>query len=321
MAGYDLTIRIQAQQDDEAKAFFRFLQAVGRRYPVRIKYRTIEPGHFYVTVDGTPAAKIDALFQELILNRGLYYYACSIPSRNETSRQVIKPIFQELLESRFERTYPRLLSRHILGKSTDMFLCGDFYDQSAHKYEMLFRKWDLQMIGNYDFVRDLDDLLTEFMLEHLGFAKGQKSPNYNTLVDRYARQHSILTRKAKQAFKQTHKLRTRGLHRREKDIKAQQVTSIALDIYFFFEFFDEFSESQKQKTIRLNGKFYRRIKYGNEVWVDEDGKPLPESAKLADKPCRYCYVIRGKYHVSGCDMEQCPRCRGQALRCGCTQDE
>ena len=78
MAGYDLDINIKPEYHDDAKTFFEFLKSVGKKYPVTIKYRTISEGSFYITIDGSPGAKIDALFQELILNKALYYYTCSI---------------------------------------------------------------------------------------------------------------------------------------------------------------------------------------------------------------------------------------------------
>lgn len=33
--------------------------------------------------------------------------------------------------------------------------------------------------------------------------------------------------------------------------------------------------------------------------------------------CPHCRVAPGEAHGSGCDWEQCPRCGGQLIACGC----
>lgn len=181
MAGYDLTISVEPKYGLEAKLFLHFLKKAGKKYPVLISYKAFKPGHFYLTIDGSPGAKIDALFQELVLNKALYYYSCSLKSRSEVVSKVIAPIFQELLESRFDITYPIPLRKHILGDITEEIFPGYFENYHAHQYEMIFRKWDIKLIDNYNFVKDVDDLLTNFMLVNLGFRNGQKSPKYGRL--------------------------------------------------------------------------------------------------------------------------------------------
>lgn len=41
----------------------------------------------------------------------------------------------------------------------------------------------------------------------------------------------------------------------------------------------------------------------------------------AYKKCHDCGVTDGNYHHPGCDVERCPRCRGQLISCGCLDKE
>lgn len=69
-----------------------------------------------------------------------------------------------------------------------------------------------------------------------------------------------------------------------------------------------------QRTIGFSdGKqdFYR-IKYGDE-------SPRAILFGWGDVPCGDCGVIKGQYHTDGCDLEECPKCHGQALGCPCTR--
>ena len=37
--------------------------------------------------------------------------------------------------------------------------------------------------------------------------------------------------------------------------------------------------------------------------------------------CHDCKVEEGYYHISGCDMEMCPKCGGQIISCDCKNEE
>ena len=71
----------------------------------------------------------------------------------------------------------------------------------------------------------------------------------------------------------------------------------------------EIVKAQKHIGYLLNGVEYYRIKYGSEEYG--------ECEFNADIPCHDCAVLKGQYHTDGCDVEQCPKCREQALGCGC----
>ncbi|MDA7494462.1 hypothetical protein N8467_00180 [bacterium] len=70
-------------------------------------------------------------------------------------------------------------------------------------------------------------------------------------------------------------------------------------------------ESQDVTVISIDGKDHPRVRYGDE----------PEDWGANRKPCGDCAVIKGEFHVVGCDVERCPACDGQAISCECDYDD
>lgn len=63
--------------------------------------------------------------------------------------------------------------------------------------------------------------------------------------------------------------------------------------------------------LEVEGKRYDRIKYGEEPgWLVVD-------PGFAEEPCHDCAILKGQYHLDGCDVEECPKCHRSLLGCGC----
>lgn len=66
--------------------------------------------------------------------------------------------------------------------------------------------------------------------------------------------------------------------------------------------------AQRKTFYRIGGVKKPRLRYGDEVGYPQG---------FAEVPCHDCLVMKGEYHVPGCDMERCPCCGLQAIGCGC----
>jgi hypothetical protein len=69
----------------------------------------------------------------------------------------------------------------------------------------------------------------------------------------------------------------------------------------------EIIEAQEIVHYTVDGEQFPRIAYGSEDHWQPDWLHA----------CGDCSVLPGQLHLLGCDIEQCPRCRQQALSCGC----
>jgi len=208
--------------------------------------------------------KFGLFLQELMLNQGIYYYLCGIPNRRQVANSVVRPIFQELLDAYFPVTYPSLLRRQMLGGSLGGSLAGDFSDGMGHQYEVLVHRLNLKTISGYEFIRNLDDLLTEFMLFQLEHPAGDKSPKFNMLVDQCGKNDILRDKEIRKRFNKVHSLRTRGLHRLEREIPDSDISQIAMQFYVFFQYLEDYWEAQQEKTVMLQGRRYRRILSGTK---------------------------------------------------------
>lgn len=70
-------------------------------------------------------------------------------------------------------------------------------------------------------------------------------------------------------------------------------------------------DAQEVKTCVIGGKEVPRVRYGEE----------PDDWGADRKPCHDCCVIKGEFHVEGCDVERCAGCGGQRFNCSCEVDE
>lgn len=315
----NVSVSIDPLLHQQGKAFFTFLKRAAAKHSLKLCVLSSSPGQFIFSISRKQSEQFDLFLQELMFNHGIYYYLCTLPNRKEMARRVVQPIFEELLEFGYQFLFPFLIRKHLLEGATG-WVAGEFSDELARRYETLFWRLKLKMISNYEFIRDLDDLLTEFMLRRLGHKKGQKSLKFNLLVDECASKNIIWERGVRKRFNKIHALRTRGLHRLEREIPDSEIRQIAQQTYFAFEYINDYFQAQAEKTTLRSGKRYRRIRFGQEIRRWQHTMPKGFGVKWTEiikKPCGDCGVSRGELHLDGCDIEVCPCCGGQYMCCEC----
>jgi hypothetical protein len=74
---------------------------------------------------------------------------------------------------------------------------------------------------------------------------------------------------------------------------------------------EKVAAAQLEPTVPLRGLERPRIRYGDE----------PEDWGADRQPCHDCAVVKGQFHVAGCDVERCPLCGGQLIGCECDDEE
>ncbi len=314
MPGYQQRIRVSTGYLNETRQFLSFLKRIcsSTTSKRKLKYRYQGKGYFKLSFEGTPG-RLDAFFQELLLNKGLYYYSCTLSKRFEIARNVIIPIYSDLIEYRFQNPHSQFLMKHVQGKITEStFLPTDMENIYGYSIEIMYRKWDSGSLSNKDYVIDIDSSLTQFLLERTGHKEGKKSSKFGSLLKSIAEQN-VMDREVRKTFERTHNMRGQALHRLSTPKSTDELYSLSVRLMQYFRYLAEFDDSQLIKTEMLNGKRYRRIRYGKEQY---EGWRL-----MADEmPCGDCAVIKGQLHVEGCDIEECPCCRGQYLSCDCIRE-
>lgn len=79
------------------------------------------------------------------------------------------------------------------------------------------------------------------------------------------------------------------------------------------------NDSCTKKRIRISGKIYPRISYGHELRFLAVDPMWHEDLVDSKRSCHDCGIKVDGIHHAGCDMEECPKCHGQLIACGCSR--
>lgn len=77
-----------------------------------------------------------------------------------------------------------------------------------------------------------------------------------------------------------------------------------------------------QKTVTTDdGETFHRIPYSRASAFSELSDLVEKGLPELETPerCPDCGVLDGGVHHRSCDMENCPKCGGQLITCGCVQ--
>jgi len=98
----ELIIAIDPVAHQYGEAFFAFLKRAARKHSLKLFVSSSGPGRFICSIIRKESEKFDLFLQELMFNRGPYYYLCTLPNRAAVAKLAVRPIFQKLLEFGYE---------------------------------------------------------------------------------------------------------------------------------------------------------------------------------------------------------------------------